>query len=292
MDTTIGFSIDRLFELIQWGALENPGEARARERFSKLRDYFQKLLGKKLFEKIAGSEQVRVVDVMGGTGIAGVAFLAAHRALRGGKGEYKLTVVDARRKALGYASRWLSHAGLQGVELSTIIGDARRLPELLGGEKYDVALVWGSSLPHVDVPGIILLLAGLRESIAEKGVALIEQHDLLPRLLFANNYKDVLLEGEAITMHRGYDPRTGSVERVVYDARTMLYQGIMRTRIWEMSTIAGYAWLFFKRVYRDHYLEQTGGGRAATVVIASEPRSNAPGWEELWGSLDEYYKPL
>jgi len=284
--------MDKLFDLIKWEEWENPGEPSARKRFTRLRDYFKGLLVRKPFERLAGSERVRVLDVMGGTGIAGAAFLAAHRDLKGGRGEYKLAVVDARRKALGYAQRWLGHAGLQGVELSTITGDARRLPELLGGENYDVALVWGSSLPHIDVPGMILLLAGLRESLVEEGMALIEQYDLLPRLLFNNNYRSVLLEGEAITMHKGYNARTGSVHRVVYDARTMLYQGVMKTRIWEMSSVAGFAWLFFQNVYRDQYLEEPGGGRAATVVIASKPRSSAPSWEELWGSIEEYYRAI
>jgi SAM-dependent methyltransferase len=280
--------LDKLYRLWKW--LENPGHARARKRFLRLKEYFKALLSKAPFSNITSKKELSLIDIMAGTGIAGIAFAAAHTARVEGA-SYKLAVLDLRREALSKVEKWISWSGLKGVNVKTIQGDARRLPEQVE-EKYDVAIVWGDSLSHLNVRDLILLLSGIREILAENGIVLIEQWDMIPSILFENKYRNMNLEGEALTLHKGYNEETGTVEREVYDSRTMLHQGTLKTRLWEVATVAGYAWLFFRRVARDHYPDFLGRVRLETVVIAWEPRKEAPKWKDLWEEAKTFNKEL
>ncbi len=276
MTITEGFSIDRYYELLKWP--EDPGDPHARNRFQTIRNYFKNILSREFFNEIIGREEVRVLDLMGATGIAGVALLSAINDIVEEKKKFKLTVLDLRRKQLTRARRWIELAKLEGVQLEPIVGDVRRIPKTVEGE-FDIALIWGSSLPHLNVRDLILLLAGVREVSASDGVIIIEQHDSLPRQLFSNNYMRVLLEGEALTIHKGYDPLSGWIERIVYDARTMLYQGIIRIRLWEIATVIGYLWIFYQDVLLDRIIEDN---KLLRILIGLKPREKTPSWNELW----------
>ena len=276
MAYTEGFSIDRYYELLKWP--DDPGDPQARMRFKIINEYFKKLLSYDSFKGLMEREEVEILDVMGSTGIAGAALLSAITEASGERKKARLTIIDLRRRPLTRARRWLELAKLEGVSLEAITGDAIRIPENVEG-KYDVVISWGSSLPHLSVQGRILVLAGSRDVSKKDGLLILDQYDLLPGILFSNNYQRVMVEGEALTIHKGYDPMTGWIDRIVYDARTMLYQGIVRTRLWEMATVLGYLWIFYEDVIVDKILEE---GRIRTVIAGLGPRENAPGWKELW----------
>ncbi|BES81048.1 methyltransferase domain-containing protein [Pyrodictium abyssi] len=152
---------------------------------------------------------VAVLDVTAGSGIAGAAFAAALARLGA---RVRLTATDLRRDVLEKVHGWLRLAGVEDrVEAETVVADAARLPEKLGC-CFDLAVIWGSSLPHFSPWRLLLALASLRELQPRHGVLLVEQRDLLPRLLFNNLYARINVEyakedGRGVVgVHAGYDP--------------------------------------------------------------------------------------
>jgi len=149
--------LERLYS--RWGWPEDPSSREARERFNTLLEYAQAMASTKL-AGLAEKCSVAVLDVAAGSGIAGAAFAAALARLGA---RVRLTATDLRKGVLEWVHEWLRLAGVEDrVEAETVVADATRLPEKLGC-CFDLALMWGSPLPHFSPWQLLLALAGLRE---------------------------------------------------------------------------------------------------------------------------------
>ncbi len=164
------------YRFLRWHS--RPDDPEARARFESIKGFMEDLLSRGVLSEAIGSGKARILDVMAASGIAGVA-LAWALASRGVEAE--VTVTDLRDEELGMAGEWLRIAGLEdSVKLETLKIGATRLPEALGGREFDIVVLWGSSLPHLDVYDLHLFLAGARELQPRHGVILIGQFSLLP----------------------------------------------------------------------------------------------------------------
>ncbi len=263
--------LSSLYEGLGW--FEAPGDPRAVDRFNAVRAFARALLGGPLSD-LASRGRVRVVDVMGGTGIAGVAFASALAELGLA---VDLTVVDARPDALGHVDGWVEAAGLGGrVSVAAVPGSADMLPELVTGP-FDLALVWGSSLPHLDVYSLHLLLAGLRELQPAHGALIVEQKDLLSDILVNNAFRHVMVTGDVLTVYRSYDRVRGVQVRLAYRAGDLSPLGTVESRLWGLAEVAAAAWIFYGHVTVMDLVEF----RPTNVVVARGPRTSAPTWREL-----------
>ncbi|ALL00859.1 hypothetical protein Pyrde_0809 [Pyrodictium delaneyi] len=283
-DNTYSDALERLYS--QWLWPEDPSTREAQERFNTLLEYAHSLVSTRL-AYLAEKDRVAVLDVAAGSGIAGAAFAAA-LARRGAR--VSLVVTDLRVSILEKVHVWLEKAGLkEGVRVETVAVDAARLPQKLDC-CFDLALLWGSSLPHFSPWRLLLALAGVRELQPRHGILLIEQRDLLPRLLFNNLYTRIRVEyvkedGRGVVgVHAKYDQFRGIVARVFYELPGYRYLTTMPTRLWDLASVAAMLWIFYNHVYLEKPSRDPWG---AEVLVAMEPRETAPSSGELWETLPE-----
>ncbi len=165
--------------------------------------------------------EIHILDVCTGGGIAGIAMASA---LVGEGKRVGITAVDAREDDLRLLEDWLRHAGLLGsVEFEAVVADAVDLPNVLR-RRYNISLIWGSSMPHFDPWRAAKLMAGLRELGSEDSVLLVEQRDVATRLLLTNQFRRVLSpegsvgeDGSAmLSVIVGHDPLRGTIRRAYY----------------------------------------------------------------------------
>jgi len=207
--------LEVLYTLLKWPS--SPSSPEALERFKRITEFaLQTLSDPDIRGLLGGKSEIEILDVMAASGIAGVAFAKAVSSLGY---RVRLAALDVRGSEIRLAPEWLRVAGLEGVaELELVEGDATRLSEVLGGRVYDLVVCWGSSLPHLDVYDLILLLAGIREVQGENGVLVVEQFDLLPRILVWNAFEKVRVEGDLLTVFKEYDAWRGVQRRLTYSS--------------------------------------------------------------------------
>ncbi len=263
------------YKFLKWHS--RPDDPEACARFEVIKGFMKGLISRGVLNEAVGSGKARVLDVMGASGIAGIALAWA---LASSGVEAEVMVTDLRDKELGMANEWLRMAGLESsVRLETLRVSATRLPEALGERMFDIVVLWGSSLPHLDVYDLHLFLAGARELQPRHGVILMEQFSLLPRILMYNTFKHILVEGDALTLFREYDDFRGVQRRLVYALPELRYMGVIESRLWETSQVMAAAWIYYRRV---ETLDYTEGNRSSKVIIARNPRAQAPSWRELF----------
>ncbi|WP_181933353.1 class I SAM-dependent methyltransferase [Pyrobaculum aerophilum] len=267
--------LEELYAALRWAS--RPGDPRAERRFIAIYVFMKSLAESGVFNDVVTGGRVKILDVMAASGIGGSA-LARVFVERGCSAE--LYVTDLRAEELGLAPHWLS--GLK-VEVKTAVADATKLPEVFPGEKFDVVLAWGSSMAHLDVFQLPLLMAGAREIQPPAGILMIQQRDILPAVLFNNAYRHVRLEGDLLSIHKEHDWLRGIVVRYGYKMPELKYIGMYATRLWEVAQIVSYAWIFYKDVFVYDFVDPIAG--PSKVVIARKPRESAPAWRELLESL-------
>ncbi len=235
-----------------------------RERFGRALGYFGEVVKHPFFSR--GS--FRVLDLMGGVGIGGVALCKVLK--EAGKG-IELTVLDLRKEALSRA-RDLAMKEL-GVAPTLIEGDAFLAHELVGGA--DVVLVYGLTMPHFDPWRASLLLNSMREIVRPDGAVLIHHLDLVYWEGYLHPSEDVypfFFDGDmTLSLHRGYDANRGSTRRVVVSPETgerveyEVYQ-------WNISLLSSLVWVFFEDVEYFPILPDESAG----IIMGIRPRV---GWE-------------
>ena len=274
-------SLSRLYKEIEW--VVDPSDSRARERFKSIVSTMEKLVSYGVFREVLERGEASILDVMAASGICGVA-LAKVFVDRGARVE--LVVSDLRSDDLGLVDSWLDFAGISGrVDVETLVADATKLPEALSGRVFDVVTVWGSSLPHLDVYSLPLLVSGARELQPSHGVLVIEQHDILPRLLVTSSFKYILPEGKKLlTIYRGYDRLRGIQKRLAYVLPSLEYIGEVYSRLWDIAQIASFTWLFYKNIDLYSHYEPTFTV-ASSVIVAKYPRKNTVEWRELLSTI-------
>ena len=274
--------LDTLYGLVGWWP-SSPSEHGAQERLQRLRVTISTLLEKLgVLEALKARGNLHILDVMAGGCVAGAA-AASVLAERGTR--VRLLCVDAR-SVVEEAPGWLSllpEAARGRVEIGFRRGDATRLPRLLGeGELWDLALLWGSPLPHLSPHRLLLLLAGLRGLQPRHGVVLVEQNNIGPKMLVYKYFKEVLVEGRALFIYQHWDAVNGMAVRLVYELPGMKYLGVDRIRPWDVADVAAQVAVFYENVSMHPATDYA----RVWVVAGVGPRSGAPSWRDLLGTVE------
>jgi len=232
-----GSELDSLYSLLPWYG--DPYTPQGRERYERALKEFSELKAHPFIEELP--EEPRILDVLSGEGIGGVA-LSKSLGRR-----VRLYLMDLRERALEVARRF-SREEL-GDEAEVLVHDAIRVHEVL--RDLDLVLMYGLSTPHFDPWRAILLLASISESLKDDGVFLVEETDRRYWVFYMTGYKDVMSEFRGdeptLSMHKGYDFRRGTFKRVHFS----LLRGEMaefEVYFWGVAEFMSLMWLFFEEV--------------------------------------------
>jgi len=239
-----GRGFEELYSFYPWPEdyVEDP---RAKSRFEEARAVFDGLLEHGWLKSVVeGRERVRVVDVCGGTGLAGAALCLS---LRDRGVDCDLVVNDVRRDALEKARRLVKR--VVGIEPRVVECDARELHRC--GLRFDVALVWGFTMPHFSPFDAARLLASVAASLESHGLLLIEERDHVYTAL-RSGWREVVVEaiegGRAVvSLYSGYNVFLGVFKRMVLELPTAR-SSVMDFRLWDVASLAAIAWLLFEDV--------------------------------------------
>ncbi len=247
----------RFYSLFPWPEdLEGSG----RERYGRALGYFREVVKHPFFSR--GS--FRVLDLMGGVGIGGVALC---KVLKEAGKEIELTILDLRGEVLSKARDFaLEELG----EVPEVVeGDAFLAHELVEGA--DVVLVYGLTMPHFDPWRASLLLNTMREIVKPEGAVLIHHLDQIYWEGYLHPSGEVypfFFDGDiTLSLFKGYDTPGGSMRRVVVSPRKgeMVEYGVYQ---WNLSLMAALTWVFFEEVeYLPILPDQSAG-----MIMGIRPR--------------------
>ncbi len=247
----------KFYSLFPWPEdLEGAG----RERYSRAIGYFKEVVKHPFFSK--GS--FKVLDLMGGVGIGGVALC---KVLKEAGKEVQLTILDLRGDALSKAQDFALEELGQAPEL--IEGDAFLAHELV--DRADVVLVYGLTMPHFDPWRTILLLNSIREIAKPEGAVLIHHLDQVYWEGYLHPSGEVypfFFDGDlTLSLFRGYDTKRGSMRRVVVSPKTgeVVEYGVYQ---WNISLMAALVWAFFEDVEYFPILPDQSAG----IIMGVRPR--------------------
>jgi len=147
----------------------------------------------------------RILCLMAGSCIEGIAFAQVYDA--------EVTCIDIQERLL---AKGLGEAKKRKLKLHVVRGDVREPSKLVSG-KFDLVTVLGQPLPHVGIFDFDQTISGVRKLLAKNGTFLIDQSDLIFRIL--PQYKDAMthnLEPPVFSIHRTLNPRHGYFERLYY----------------------------------------------------------------------------
>lgn len=262
--------LEILYRLLSWP--EDPESIR--KRIDDGRNKFKALIKHEWLSGIARRQRMRILDLMGGTGVGSIS-LALTLKEQGISSE--ITIVDLRESALetarDYALEYL------GVEPTTIRVEVEEFQERVKCP-YDIVLIYGLSLPHLDPYQLVRVAANTAYCLSEEGVVVVEEVDRTYNVFYLVRYKDVVVgkAGEdklVVSYHSGYDFRRGMFKRLWVNHYS-LERKEAYLRYWDLAGVAGILWAFFKDVDLLPY-DRPGYG----FILAVKPRRVQP--EEFRG---------
>ena len=258
-------NLELLYEMLRW-----PEDLDSLwRRLEQARRDAASLLGHEWLSWLQGRQRVRLLDAMGGAGVAGAAFALELR--ERGVEQVELYVLDARARALERAREFTRQA--LGVEAVTIQADVAEAHTYV---KYvDLAIVYGNSVPHLDAYHLVRAAASLAASLKPRGTLVVDVLDLV-REFGARGYRDVVVEhsepGAVVTSyHYRYEPRRGRYLRVLVEqptGRTTL----LSVRPWDPAGVAAILWTIF----RDVDIVESPVRPGSYHVVAQGPRGVNP----------------
>jgi len=236
--------LSRLYNLLGWPG--DPYTCEGRARYEGTIKEAEKIINHEWFSAtLKGKDSVKILDVCGGSGIAGAALAKALRE-KGVKPE--VIVIDLREEALSVARKFIEEE--IGVKPETLALDVTRMHD--ANLNADLAVLWGLSTPHFSPWDLMKVVSGVASNLVADGVLVIEEFDRHAGIFLANRYQYVMPElvsedRVTVTVHEGRDPITGYVSRVLVDL-TSRETTRMKVYFWDIASVAAITWAFFKDV--------------------------------------------
>ncbi len=257
-------SLSELYALFAWPS--SPLSIEGRRRMFEAMETLTKALEHEWLRGIVMRNRVRVVDVCSGGGIAGFAIAK----LLSDKGvDVELALIDLRGEELDAARRYRDEY-MPSVKLETYAMDAREIHKL--GRSFDIALLWGFSMPHFSPWDALKLFASIALVLEPHGALLVEEVDRMLSIFMRVGYKYVWPEGFSdkpiISLHKGYDLLRGTVKRIFVDlssGKAVPHEACLN---WTLSFTAAFMWVFFE----DVDLGYIARGSSRAILIAHRPR--------------------
>jgi len=254
-----------LYNLLNWPS--NPLTPEGKRRMFESMDVLSRVIRHEWFEQLLKRRSVKVLDVCSGGGVGGFA-LAKILMDRGV--DVELVLIDLRledlRNALKFGNMFVPH-----LRLDVVFMRAEDLYTMR--RKFDVAMIWGFSMPHFNPWSALRLFASLSSALVKDGLLLVEEVDRMLTIFLGVGYRYIHPEGldaqALVSIHRGYDIVRGVVRRLLIDLSTgmkVLYEAHLN---WSIALIATFMWVFFENV--DAGMIDKGVGKA--VVLGYGPRA-------------------
>ena len=147
----------------------------------------------------------RVLCLFAGSCNEGIAYATAVQA--------DVTCLDLQQRMLLIGK---TEARKRRLSIKTVKGDAKNVTDTVEGP-FDLVTIHGSPLPHVDIYDFDQIVQGVGKVLGKNGTFLIEQSDLIFRVL--PQYKDAFvanLDPVVVNIHRSFNPAKGFFERLYY----------------------------------------------------------------------------
>jgi MPBQ/MSBQ methyltransferase len=163
-------------------------------------------------------KDARILCLMAGSCIEGIAFAKVYDA--------DVTCIDLQERLL---AKGLKEAKRRKLKLHVVRGDVREPSKLVTG-KFDLVTVLGQPLPHIGIFDFDQTISEVKKLIAKNGVFLIDQSDLIFRIL--PQYRDAMthnLKPPVFSIHNTLNARNGYFERLYY-SRTK--HDVYKTYLW------------------------------------------------------------
>jgi len=169
-------------------------------RLEFLKQRFKSILRKL---KVSLDEDSKVLSVLAGTGVDAFA-LAEIYGCRVVCIEYLKTLAEKGEK---YAKK-------NRLKVEFIVGDARKLLDLIDEKDFDLAILWGNSLPHVDIYSLDTIASQVNRVLAESSPFLLEYFESV----YSKEYRLVTAECDRypmVSIHLEFNPMKGCATRVL-----------------------------------------------------------------------------
>jgi MPBQ/MSBQ methyltransferase len=175
---------------------------RGRERLESFAKHLPDLLNS---AGISLAKKPRVLCLFGGSCTEGIGYAKTFQA--------DVTCLDLQRRMLAIGR---AEAKRRKLKVKTVNSDARDVARATKGP-FDLVTIHGSPLPHVDIYDFDQIVEGVAKVLGKNGTFLIEQSDLIFRVL--PQYKDAFvanLDPVVVNIHRSFNPAKGFFERLYY----------------------------------------------------------------------------
>jgi len=154
---------------------------------------------------ISPPRKARVLCLFAGSCNEGIAYARAFHA--------DVTCLDLQQRMLAIGR---AEATRRKLRIRTVKGNAKEVAKVVKGP-FDLVTIHGSPLPHVDIYDFDQIVQGVAKVLGKNGTFLIEQSDLIFRVL--PQYKDAFvanLDPVVVNIHRSFNPAKGFFERLYY----------------------------------------------------------------------------
>jgi hypothetical protein len=183
--------------------------------------------------------------VCSGTGFGGIAF---SKVLHNEGYKVDLTLNDVRSSALSKGKRYAKE--ILGIDVNLIEENSCKLYKL--SSRYDIALVYGLSTPHFNPFQLISLVSSISQIISGDGILVVEETDRIYSVFLTRRYEYLLPENISdermiFSVHKRYDPVKGVFKRLYIDILSR-EKASLDLKFWDLSSVAGIIWMFFKDV--------------------------------------------
>jgi len=175
---------------------------------------------------ISPPKKARVLCLFAGSCNEGIAYAQAFHA--------DVTCLDLQQRMLAIGR---AEATRRKLSIKTVQGDAKDVVKVVKGP-FDLVTIHGSPLPHVDIYDFDQIVEGVGKVLGKKGMLLIEQSDLIFRVL--PQYKDAFvanLEPVVVNMHRSFNPAKGFFERLYYSGNKKVLFKVYLWSPWIMEYV-------------------------------------------------------
>jgi len=169
-------------------------------RLEFLKQRFKRILNKL---KISLNEKSKVLSVLAGTGVDAFA-LAETYGCRVVCVEYLQSLAEKGKK---YAKK-------NRLRVEFIVGDAKKLVNLIDEKDFDLAILWGNSLPHIDIYSLDKIASQVNQVLADSSPFLLEYFESV----YSREYRFVTAEFDQypmISIHLDFNPMKGCANRLL-----------------------------------------------------------------------------
>jgi len=169
-------------------------------RLELLKHRFQRILNKL---KVKLTQESKVLSLFAGTGIDAFALAESYGC--------RVVCVEKLEKL---AKKGEKYARRNKLNVEFIVGDARRLLDLIDEKDFNLALLWGNSVPHIDIYELDSTASQVLDLLADSAPFLIEYFEST----YSREYRPVVAEFDkypTVSIHLDFNPMKGFAERLL-----------------------------------------------------------------------------